>query len=147
MTTSRAVAYLMGKPKEDNSMPAKRESRKVCTIVRPVSPVCMVRLNCQIRVRLGKRSTRHTVPVVTPCDICERSRRIEGSPQGKAISEMVKRTKGHLTTLNVQRRVNAGSSKGRESYDDGTPIVVSNDKGAAPEGGPESSPDQRGKGR
>jgi len=46
MNTSRAMAYLMGKPKEDKSMPLKRESRKVCTIVRPVSPVCMVKLIC-----------------------------------------------------------------------------------------------------
>jgi hypothetical protein len=48
------------------------------------------------------RSARHTMPVVTTCDICECSRRIESSPQEEAINEMVQRTKGHLTTLNVQ---------------------------------------------
>jgi hypothetical protein len=42
--TSRTMPYLAGKPKEDSSMALKRGSQKVCKVVRPASPVRMVKL-------------------------------------------------------------------------------------------------------
>ncbi len=35
--------YLAGKPKGDNSMLEKQESAKICSVVRPASPVRMVK--------------------------------------------------------------------------------------------------------
>jgi len=35
--------YLAGKPKGDNSMSEKQASAKVWSVVRPASPVCMVK--------------------------------------------------------------------------------------------------------
>ncbi len=125
-------------------MSEKQASAKVCSVVRSASPVRMVKPGLvEPKFPVVKRIARRSIPDAATSQAARCVARAEirrgyhylrnalydgrlALSGLKGMSREPKRTK-RLTSEN------AGSPKGRESYGDGAPIVVSNDEGAGPE--------------